>query len=287
MMKFMLTAPFMLAVLPALAGKLPDVAELDVAAIQAGYERGDFTAEQVTAAYLERIEKIDRSGPKLNAVRHLNEHALEQAAELDRERAAGKLRGPLHGIPVLLKDNIGTKDMPTTAGSVWLEGVIPPEDAFIVKRLRAAGAVILGKTNLSEWANFHSSTSSSGWSRLGGQVRNAYDPRRNPCGSSSGSGVAGAASLATLNIGTETNGSIVCPANANGIVGLKPTVGLWSRSGIIPIAPTSDSPGPMTRTVRDAAVLLGALAVEDPDDERTLIDSARRHEDYTQFLDAE
>src|SRR5699024_10786205 len=147
MMKFMLTAPFMLAVLPALAGKLPDVAELDVAAIQAGYERGDFTAEQVTAAYLERIEKIDRSGPKLNAVRHLNEHALEQAAEHDRERAAGKLRGPLHGIPVLLKDNIGTKDMPTTAGSVWLEGVIPPEDAFIVKRLRAAGAVILGKTN--------------------------------------------------------------------------------------------------------------------------------------------
>ncbi len=287
MMKFMLTAPFILAVLPVLTGKLPDVTELDVAAIQAGYEREDFTAREITAAYLARIENIDRSGPKLNSIRHLNEHALEQAAELDRERAAGKLRGPLHGIPVLLKDNIGTRDMPTTAGSVWLEGVIPPEDAFIVKRLRAAGAIILGKTNLSEWANFHSSTSSSGWSRLGGQVRNAYDPRRNPCGSSSGSGVAAAASLATLTIGTETNGSIVCPANANGIVGLKPTVGLWSRSGIIPIAATSDSPGPMTRTVRDAAVLLGALAAEDPDDERTLIDNARRHEDYTQFLDAE
>lgn len=285
-MRIMLTAPFILAALPALAGDLPDVAELDVAAIQAGYERGDFRAREITAAYLERIEKIDRDGPALNSIRHVNDRALERAAELDRERAEGKLRGPLHGIPVLIKDNIDTADMPTTAGSVWLEGVIPPEDAFIVKRLRAAGAIVLGKTNLSEWANFHSSTSSSGWSRLGGQVNNSYDTERNPCGSSSGSGVAAAASLATLAIGTETNGSIVCPANANGIVGLKPTVGLWSRSGIIPISHTSDSPGPMTRTVRDAAVLLGALAVEDPDDERTLADDARRHDDYTQFLDA-
>src|SRR5699024_5392686 len=168
-MRFALTAPFILAVMPALAGKLPDVAELDVAAIQAGYARGDFTAEQITAAYLERIEKIDRNGPALNAIRHVNERALEHAAELDRERAEGKLRGLLHGIPVLIKDNIDTADMPTTAGSVWLEGVIPPKDAFIVERLRAAGAIVLGKTNLSEWANFHSSTSSSGWSRLGGQ----------------------------------------------------------------------------------------------------------------------
>ena len=267
------------------AGELPDVVEMDVAAIQAGYERGDFTARDITAAYLERIEAIDRTGPALNAVRHINDQALERAGELDRERAEGKVRGPLHGIPVLIKDNIDTVDMPTTAGSIWLEGVIPPKDAFIVSRLREAGAIILGKTNLSEWANFHSNTSSSGWSRLGGQVRNPYDTRRNPCGSSSGSGVAAAASLATLTIGTETNGSIVCPSNANGIVGLKPTAGLWSRGGIIPISHTSDSAGPMTRTVRDAAVLLGVLAAEDPADEKTLGEGIVRHDDYTRFLD--
>lgn len=270
-----------------MAGELPDVSELDVAAIQAGYERGDFTAREITAAYLERIEDLDRSGPTLNAVRHVNERALERAAELDRERAQGKVRGPLHGIPVLIKDNIDTADMPTTAGSIWLEGVVPPKDAFIVKRLRESGAIILGKTNLSEWANFHSSTSSSGWSRLGGQVKNPYDLQRNPCGSSSGSAVAAAASLAALAIGTETNGSIVCPSNANGIVGFKPTVGLWSRSGIIPISHTSDSAGPMTRSVRDAAVLLGALAAEDPADDKTLGEAVVRHADYTRFLDAD
>ncbi|MDZ7788987.1 MAG: amidase [Xanthomonadales bacterium] len=286
-MRAVLTTCFLIAALPLSASDLPDVAELDVATIQAGYERSDFTAEEVTAAYLKRIEELDRSGPMLNAVRHVNENALERAAELDRERAQGNVRGPLHGIPVLLKDNIDTADMPTTAGSVWLDGVVPPRDAFIVSRLREAGAIILGKANLSEWANFHSSTSSSGWSRLGGQVKNPHDLQRNPCGSSSGPAVAAAASLATLTIGTETNGSIVCPANANGIVGMKPTVGLWSRSGIIPISHTSDSAGPMTRTVRDAAVLLGVLAAEDPRDDKTLGDEIVRHADYTQFLDAE
>jgi amidase len=284
-MRLLLTVVFMILALPAAAQDLPDVAEMDVAAIQSGYQAGEFTARDVTAAYLARIETLDRNGPGLNSVRHVNEHALEQAAELDRERADGNLRGPLHGIPILIKDNIDTADMPTTAGSVWLDGVVPPKDAFIVQRLRDAGAIVLGKTNLSEWANFHSSTSSSGWSLLGGQVKNPYDLQRNPCGSSSGSGVAAAASLATLTVGTETNGSIVCPANANGVVGLKPTVGLWSRGGIIPISHTSDSAGPMTRTVRDAAILLGALAAEDPADDKTLGNDVVRHDDYTQFLD--
>lgn len=286
-MRVVLLAFLLVAAHSLKASELPQVAELDVGDIRAGYERGDFTAEAITAAYLERIENLDRSGPMLNSVRHVNERALERAAELDRERAEGKVRGPLHGIPVLIKDNMNTADMPTTAGSIWLEDVVPPKDAFLVSRLREAGAIILGKTNLSEWANFHSSTSSSGWSRLGGQVKNPYDLHRNPCGSSSGSGVAAAAGLATLTIGTETNGSIVCPSNANGIVGLKPTVGLWSRSGIIPISYTSDSAGPMARTVRDAAVLLGALAAEDPDDDKTLGEAVTRHDDYTQFLDAD
>ncbi|RFF31837.1 amidase [Wenzhouxiangella sediminis] len=285
-MRLLLTVGFLFLALPATAQELPNVAEMDVAAIQAGYEAGDFTARDITAAYLERIERLDRSGPMLNSLRHVNENALQRAAELDRERAEGKVRGPLHGIPVLIKDNIDTADMPTTAGSVWLEGVVPLKDAFIVERLRKAGAIILGKTNLSEWANFHSSSSSSGWSRLGGQVKNPYDLQRNPCGSSSGSGAAAAAGLATLTIGTETNGSIVCPSNANGIVGLKPTVGLVSRSGIIPISHSSDSAGPMTRTVRDAAVLLGVLAGEDPADDKTVGDAIVRHSDYTQFLDA-
>lgn len=286
-MRITLTVLLLIASLPLAASDLPDVAEMDVTAIQAGYEAGEFSAEEITAAYLERMDALDRSGPKLNAVRHVNERALERAAELDRERAEGKVRGPLHGIPVLIKDNIDTADMPTTAGSIWLKDVTPPRDAFIVERLREAGAIILGKTNLSEWANFHSNTSSSGWSRLGGQVNNPYDTRRNPCGSSSGSGVAAAASLATLAIGTETNGSIVCPSNANGIVGIKPTVGLWSRSGIIPISHTTDSAGPMTRTVRDAALLLGALAAEDPADDKTLGERVQRHDDYTQFLDTD
>jgi amidase len=185
----------------------------------------------------------------------------------------------LHGVPILLKDNVNTRDMPTTAGSRFMDGSVPPDDAFIVKRLREQGAVVLGKTNLSEWANFHSSFSSSGWSGLGGQVNNPFDPTRNPCGSSSGSGAAASANLATLTIGTETNGSIVCPSSANGIVGFKPTVGLWSRSGIIPISYTTDSAGPMVRTVRDAAILLGALTGIDPDDALTTESEGHIHTD--------
>jgi amidase len=262
-----------------------DVSHLDVAALQRAYDSGAFDAEAVTRAYLARIAALDREGPALNAVLSLNPRALERARALDLERQSGQSRGPLHGVPVLIKDNINTADMPTTAGSIWLKDVVPPQDAFIVARLREQGAIILGKTNLSEWANFHSNRSSSGWSRLGGQVRNPYDTSRNPCGSSSGSGVAAAASLATLAVGTETNGSIVCPANANGIVGMKPTVGLWSRSGIIPISHSSDSAGPMTRNVRDAAILLGALAVEDSADDKTVGHSEQRYSDYTQFLD--
>ncbi|MCA1802203.1 MAG: hypothetical protein LC662_07070, partial [Rhodothermaceae bacterium] len=208
--------------------------EITVDQLQDGYADGTFTARQVVQAYLDRIEAVDRNGPALNAIRALNPDALAIAAELDREREEGRIRGPLHGVPILLKDNINTTDMPTTAGSRFLEGSVPPGDAFIVSRLREQGAIILGKTNLSEWANFHSSFSSSGWSGLGGQVNNPYDPTRNPCGSSSGSGAGASANLATLAIGTETNGSIVCPSSANGIVGFKPTVGLWSRTGIIP-----------------------------------------------------
>ena len=258
--------------------------EITIDELQAGYENGDFTVQEVVHAYLERIDAIDRQGPALNAVRTVNPDALETAAALDRERRNGISRGPMHGVPVLIKDNIDTHDMPTTAGSRFMESSIPLADAFIVKKLREAGAVILGKANLSEWANFHSSFSSSGWSGLGGQVRNPYELSRNPCGSSSGSGVAAAANLVAVAIGTETNGSIVCPANANGIVGLKPTVGLWSRSGIIPISHTMDSAGPMSRTVREAAILLGALAGVDERDEMTLESTGHIHNDYTQFL---
>ncbi len=258
--------------------------EIDIEQLQQGFENGDYTAEQVVQAYLERIENIDRNGPGLNAVLTLNPEALAIAAELDRERQEGQLRGPLHGIPVLLKDNIDTADLPTTAGSRFMEGSVPPRDAFIVEKLREQGAIILGKANLSEWANFHSSFSSSGWSGLGGQVNNPYELSRNPCGSSSGSGVAASANLVTITIGTETNGSIVCPSGANGIVGMKPTVGLWSRSGIIPISYTTDSAGPMVRTVRDAAILLGALTGVDPDDDMTANSEEYIHEDYTQFL---
>jgi amidase len=261
--------------------------EVTVDELQRGYAEGRFTTRQVVQAYLDRIEAIDRNGPALNAVRKLNPDALQIADELDRERSEGNIRGPLHGIPILLKDNVNTRDMPTTAGSRFMDGSVPPDDAYIVKRLREQGAVVLGKTNLSEWANFHSSFSSSGWSGLGGQVNNAFDPTRNPCGSSSGSGAAASANLATLTIGTETNGSIVCPSSANGIVGLKPTVGLWSRSGIIPISYTTDSAGPMVRTVRDAAILLGALTGIDPDDALTAESEGHIHPDYTVFLNEE
>jgi amidase len=264
--------------------ELLELEEITVDQLQERYENGNLTASQVTRAYLDRIEDIDRNGPGLNAIITVNPNALEIADSLDQERQNGTVRGPLHGAPIILKDNIDTYDMPTTAGSRFMEGSVPTKDAFITQKLREAGAIILAKANLSEWANFHSSFSSSGWSGLGGQVNNPYDITRNPCGSSAGSGVAASANLATLTIGTETNGSIVCPSNANGIVGLKPTVGIWSRSGIIPISHTTDSAGPMVRTVRDAAVLLGALTGVDPNDDKTDASEEYIHEDYTQFL---
>lgn len=265
--------------------ELLDLEEVTIDELRAGYESGDFTIAQVTQAYLNRIELIDKEGPALNSVLTVNPNVMEIAEELDAEAQEENYRGPLHGIPILLKDNINTLNMPTTAGSRFLEGSVPPSDAFIAERLREQGAVILGKTNLSEWANFHSSFSSSGWSGLGGQVNNPYDVTRNPCGSSSGSGVAASANLAAITIGTETNGSIVCPSNANGIVGFKPTVGLWSRAGIIPISHTTDSAGPMTRTVRDAAILLGTLAAVDENDDKTSYAEEHIRDDYTQFLD--
>ncbi|MFO7847326.1 MAG: amidase [Balneolaceae bacterium] len=265
--------------------ELLDLEEIKVDQLQERYDNGNLNASQVVRAYLDRIEEIDKNGPGLNAILTVNPNALEIADELDRERRDGNVRGPLHGVPIILKDNINTADMQTTAGSRFMEGSIPPEDAFIVKKLKDAGAIIIAKANLSEWANFHSNMSSSGWSGLGGQVNNPYDITRNPCGSSAGSGVAASANLATLTIGTETNGSIVCPSNANGIVGLKPTIGLWSRSGIIPISHTTDSAGPMVRTVRDAAILLSYATGVDPNDDKTADSEEHIHEDYTQFLD--
>jgi amidase len=248
----------------------PEIEEATVAELQRGMALGALTSAALTAAYLERIEAIDRRGPTLRSVIEINPDAVVIAERLDAERKSGTARGPLHGIPVLIKDNIATHDrMSTTAGSLALDGVIAPRDAFLVSRLRAAGAVILGKTNLSEWANFRSTRSCSGWSARGGQCRNPYALDRNPCGSSSGTGAAIAASLATAGIGTETDGSIVCPSNANGLVGLKPTVGLVSRTGIIPISHTQDTAGPMCRTVTDAAILLSAIAGVDTEDPAT------------------
>jgi amidase len=246
---------------------------------------GELSARQIAEAYLERIEQVDRAGPRLNSIIELNPEALGTAEALDRERRDQGPRGPMHGIPVLLKDNIDTGDrMETTAGSLALVGAPKPKDAHLVGLLRAAGAVILGKTNLSEWANFRSTRSSSGWSGRGGQTRNPYVLDRNPCGSSSGSGAAVAANLTAVAVGTETDGSIVCPATTNGIVGIKPTLGLVSRSGIVPIAASQDTAGPMARTVRDAAALLSALAGEDSRDTPTILSRGRAKADYTQFL---
>jgi amidase len=259
--------------------------EIDITALQKGYREGEFTIREVISAHLDRIKRIDEQGPALNSIIMVNPDALSIAGKLDAEMAAGKSRGPLHGIPVVLKDNIDTHDkMPTTAGSRALRNSFPLKDSFVAARLRDAGAVIIGKANLSEWANFRGDLSTSGWSGLGGQTRNPYILSRNPCGSSSGSGVAVSANLAVLAIGTETNGSIVCPSHANGIVGIKPTVGLVSRSGVIPISFTQDTPGPMARTVRDAAICLGALTGVDPDDEKTLASEGKLHADYTPFL---
>ena len=263
--------------------------ELDEATIpqlQRGMQTGKFSAQSLTRKYLRRIEALDRRGPELRAVIQVNPDALHIAAMLDGERKAKGPRGPLHGIPVLIKDNIDTTDrMETTAGSLALAGTIAPKDAFVTRRLREAGAVILGKANLSEWANIRSPRSSSGWSAVGGQTRNPYALDRTPSGSSSGSAVAVAANLCVVAVGTETDGSIVSPSSCNSIVGIKPTLGLVSRAGIIPIAHSQDTAGPMARTVGDAAILLGALAGYDPNDSATAFGQGKSLADYTQFFD--
>ena len=265
--------------------------EISIAGLQAVMSAGKYTAQAITKKYLDRIDDIDKHGPLLNSVIELNPDALTIATDRDRERKAGRVRGPLHGIPVLIKDNIDTHDrMTTTAGSLALEGSMAPQDSTVAKKLREAGAVIIGKTNLSEWANFRSSHSSSGWSGRGGQTKNPYVLDRNPCGSSSGTGAGISANLAAIGVGTETDGSVVCPSNANSLVGIKPTLGLISRAGIIPIAHSQDTAGPMCRTVRDAAILLATLTSSDPRDPvrmpgigpsgmREIID------DFTPFLD--
>jgi amidase len=261
--------------------------EITVDELQKRMQTGQTTSRAITQKYLDRINAIDKNGPKLNTIIELNPDALSIADALDKERKNGKVRGRLHGIPVLIKDNIDTADkMQTTAGALALEGNIAKNDAFVAKKLRQAGAVILGKTNLSEWANFRSSRSVSGWSSRGGQTRNAYVLDRSPCGSSSGSGVAVSANLCTVAVGTETDGSIACPASINGVVGIKPTVGLVSRAGIIPISKTQDTAGPFGRTVRDAVLLLNALVGADPNDPVTSESVGKAKTDYSQFLDA-
>jgi amidase len=263
----------------------PELEEATIATLQTAMARGEQTARSIAEAYLDRITSLDRSGPQLNSVIELNPDALPLADALDKERKAGRVRGALHGIPVLLKDNIDTGDrMQTTAGSLALVGAPAPKDAFVVERLRLSGALILGKTNLSEWANFRSTHSTSGWSGRGGQTRCPYVLDRNPCGSSSGSGAAIAANLAAVAIGTETDGSVVCPASANGLVGLKPTLGLVSRAGIIPLAHSQDTAGPMTRTVRDAALLLNAMTGSDARDPLTSTSAGHVAVDYTATL---
>lgn len=259
--------------------------ETTVTELQAQMTSGKTSSKTLTKLYLKRISAIDKSGPKLNAVIELNPDALAIATQMDDERKQGKLRGPLHGIPILIKDNINTGDkMQTTAGSLALLGNIASADAFIIKKLREAGAVLLGKTNLSEWANFRSNRPCSGWSSRGGQTKNPYILDRSPSGSSSGSGSAVSANLCAIAIGTETNGSIIAPSSVSGIVGFKPTVGLWSRSGIIPISATQDTAGPMCRNVTDVAILVGALTGIDPDDAATKTSEGKTYKDYTPFL---
>jgi len=260
--------------------------ETAIADLTASMRSGDRTTRSIVSQYLSRIQQLDRQGPMLQSVIETNPEALNISEELDREREAGTVRSPLHGVPVLLKDNIDTADqMTTTAGSLALQGSIPLRDSTVARRLREAGAVLLGKANLSEWANYRSTRSSSGWSARGGQCRNPYALDRSPCGSSSGSGVAVSANLVTVAIGTETDGSIVCPASTNGIVGIKPTVGLVSRSGIVPISATQDTAGPMARTVRDAVVVLGLIAGVDTRDPATEVAGTLGLDDYTPFLD--
>lgn len=263
----------------------PYLEEITIGELTKGYLDGSYTIEEVVSDYLKRIEALDKNGPALNSIITINPQALEIARELDRELKDGRVRGPMHGVPVILKDNIDTYDkMPTTGGSLALAGSIALKDSKVAEKLREAGAVIIAKSNLSEWANFRASFSSSGWSGAGGQTKNPYDLTRNPCGSSSGSGVAVSANLCIIAIGTETNGSIVCPSNNNGIVGLKPTVGLISRSGIIPISFTQDTPGPMGRTVADVAISLGVIVGIDSLDSKTMNRDAKFYDDYTAFL---
>ena len=259
--------------------------EENITSLQEKLTSGKYTSEQLVEFYLKRIQNIDKEGFTLNSIIEVNPDAASIAREMDSERKNEKIRGALHGIPVLIKDNIDTADkMQTTAGSLAMVGNIAPNDAFVVKRLREAGAIIIGKTNLSEWANFRSTHSSSGWSGRGGQTKNPYILDHNPCGSSAGSGVAVSANLCVVAIGTETDGSIVCPASVNGIVGIKPTVGLVSRSGIIPISKTQDTAGPMARTVKDAVILLGVISGIDTKDLITNESKDKSYTDYTQFL---
>jgi len=263
-----------------------ELEEKTIADLQKAMEEGTYSSRRICEIYLGRIKEVDQRDRGLNSVIELNPDALAIADERDKQRAAGKVRGPLHGIPVMVKDNINSGDkMMTTAGALALVGHKAKEDAFIIKQLRKAGAVLLGKTNLSEWANFRSTRSSSGWSGRGRQTSNPYALDRNPCGSSAGSGAAVSANLCAITIGTETNGSIVCPSSANGVVGIKPTVGLWSRSGIIPISATQDTAGPMARTVADAATLLGPLTGVDNRDPRTNESDGHAMSDYRKFLD--
>ncbi|MGA2204857.1 MAG: amidase [Terriglobales bacterium] len=260
--------------------------EITIDDLQKAFQSGQYSCRSLTEKYLARIQEIDKAGPMLNSVIELNPDALSIADALDQERKSKGPRGPLHGIPVLIKDNIDTADrMNTTAGSLALLGSRPPNDAFVAAQLRKAGAVLLGKTNLSEWANIRSSHSTSGWSGRGGLTRNPYALDRNPCGSSSGTGAAVSANLSVAGVGTETDGSVVCPSSSNGLAGLKPTVGLVSRSGIVPISHSQDTAGPMARTVRDVAILLGAMAGADPEDSATADSRGKVFPDYTKFLD--
>ncbi|HMC57030.1 MAG TPA: amidase [Gemmatimonadaceae bacterium] len=274
---------------PSRAGAAPfELDEITIAQLSDGMASGRYTARALTEMYLRRIDEMDRSGAKVNSVIETNPDAPAIAEALDRERREKGARGPLHGIPVLIKDNIATADqMRTSAGSLALAEVTAPRDSHVARRLREAGAVIIGKTNLSEWANFRSTHSVSGWSGRGGQTRNPYVLDRNPCGSSSGTGASISANFAAVGVGTETDGSVVCPSSANGLVGIKPTVGLVSRSGIIPISHTQDTAGPMARTVTDAALLLGALTGVDVDDAATAPSRSHGRADYREFLAAD
>jgi amidase len=265
-----------------------ELEEITIADLQEGMKAGKYTARGIAEKYLARIAALDKRGPAVNSVIEVNPDALALAEASDKERKAKGMRGPLHGIPMLIKDNIDTADkMMTTAGSLALVGSRVPKDSVVAQKLREAGAVIIGKTNLSEWANIRSRHSTSGWSGRGGQTTNPYALDRNPCGSSSGSGAAASANFCVAAIGTETDGSIVCPSSANGLVGIKPTVGLVSRSGIIPISHSQDGAGPMCRTVRDAAIVLGALTGADSEDSATAESRGKSYTDYTQFLKAD